>query len=128
MSAGRVGRGGGEPVGNRLAGGRGTAAARSHGAEAGRGGGAARGDLRRSEGKGGANGRNGRGLLKWAGPTGGVGGAWRGVAPAVRCRGAELPVVPAEHKLLSAGPTEPWSIREKLCLASSVMRSGDQNW
>lgn len=35
---------------------------------------------------------------------------------------------PAEHKLLSAGPTEPWSIREKLCLASSVMRSGDQNW
>ncbi|XP_043925439.1 bromodomain-containing protein 8 isoform X8 [Protopterus annectens] len=34
----------------------------------------------------------------------------------------------AEHKLLSIGPTEPWSIREKLCLASSVMRSGDQNW
>ncbi|CAI5766961.1 bromodomain-containing protein 8 isoform X8 [Podarcis lilfordi] len=33
-----------------------------------------------------------------------------------------------KHKLLSAGPTEPWSIREKLCLASSVMRSGDQNW
>ncbi|XP_029419981.1 bromodomain-containing protein 8 isoform X2 [Nannospalax galili] len=33
-----------------------------------------------------------------------------------------------EHKLLSTGPTEPWSIREKLCLASSVMRSGDQNW
>ncbi|PNJ59579.1 BRD8 isoform 15, partial [Pongo abelii] len=32
------------------------------------------------------------------------------------------------HKLLSTGPTEPWSIREKLCLASSVMRSGDQNW
>ncbi|EOA96078.1 Bromodomain-containing protein 8, partial [Anas platyrhynchos] len=29
---------------------------------------------------------------------------------------------------LGAGPTEPWSIREKLCLASSVMRSGDQNW
>ncbi|XP_076835563.1 bromodomain-containing protein 8 isoform X2 [Brachyhypopomus gauderio] len=23
---------------------------------------------------------------------------------------------------------EPWSIREKLCLASSVMKSGDQNW
>lgn len=40
---------------------------------------------------------------------------------------ARLPC-PAEHKLLSAGPTEPWSIREKLCLASSVMRSGDQNW
>ncbi|XP_062977084.1 bromodomain-containing protein 8 isoform X6 [Elgaria multicarinata webbii] len=33
-----------------------------------------------------------------------------------------------KHKLLNAGPTEPWSIREKLCLASSVMRSGDQNW
>ncbi|XP_024071145.1 bromodomain-containing protein 8 isoform X3 [Terrapene carolina triunguis] len=33
-----------------------------------------------------------------------------------------------KHKLLGAGPTEPWSIREKLCLASSVMRSGDQNW
>uniref|UniRef100_A0A8C7BFA2 Bromodomain-containing protein 8 n=1 Tax=Neovison vison TaxID=452646 RepID=A0A8C7BFA2_NEOVI len=32
-----------------------------------------------------------------------------------------------KHKLLSTGPTEPWSIREKLCLASSVMRSGDQN-
>ncbi|XP_034297627.1 bromodomain-containing protein 8 isoform X3 [Pantherophis guttatus] len=33
-----------------------------------------------------------------------------------------------KHKLMNAGPTEPWSIREKLCLASSVMRSGDQNW
>ncbi|XP_077121788.1 bromodomain-containing protein 8 isoform X3 [Ranitomeya variabilis] len=33
-----------------------------------------------------------------------------------------------KHKLLSIGPTEPWSVREKLCLASSVMRSGDQNW
>ncbi|XP_040614018.1 bromodomain-containing protein 8 isoform X8 [Mesocricetus auratus] len=33
-----------------------------------------------------------------------------------------------KHKVLSTGPTEPWSIREKLCLASSVMRSGDQNW
>ncbi|KTG05198.1 hypothetical protein cypCar_00024122 [Cyprinus carpio] len=30
--------------------------------------------------------------------------------------------------MLSLGPTEPWSVREKLCLASSVMRSGDQNW
>ncbi|MBN3317305.1 BRD8 protein, partial [Atractosteus spatula] len=29
---------------------------------------------------------------------------------------------------MSLGPTEPWSVREKLCLASSVMRSGDQNW
>ncbi|XP_030429850.1 bromodomain-containing protein 8 isoform X5 [Gopherus evgoodei] len=35
---------------------------------------------------------------------------------------------PVKHKLLGAGPTEPWSVREKLCLASSVMRSGDQNW
>ncbi|XP_047209812.1 bromodomain-containing protein 8 isoform X1 [Girardinichthys multiradiatus] len=33
-----------------------------------------------------------------------------------------------KHKILNVGPTEPWSIREKLCLASSVMRSGDQNW
>lgn len=33
-----------------------------------------------------------------------------------------------EHKILNVGPTEPWSVREKLCLASSVMRSGDQNW
>uniref|UniRef100_A0A8D3BJE5 Bromodomain-containing protein 8 n=1 Tax=Scophthalmus maximus TaxID=52904 RepID=A0A8D3BJE5_SCOMX len=34
----------------------------------------------------------------------------------------------AEHKLLVIGPTEPWSVREKLCLATSVMKSGDQNW
>lgn len=53
-----------------------------------------------------------------------TGWAW----PPARRRGAELGCVPAEHKLLGAGPTEPWSIREKLCLASSVMRSGDQNW
>ncbi|MBN3291742.1 BRD8 protein, partial [Polypterus senegalus] len=33
-----------------------------------------------------------------------------------------------KHKLMNLGPTEPWSIKEKLCLASSVMRSGDQNW
>ncbi|KAM4675388.1 bromodomain-containing protein 8 isoform 2-T2 [Discoglossus pictus] len=33
-----------------------------------------------------------------------------------------------KHKLINIGPTEPWSVREKLCLASSVMRSGDQNW
>ena len=25
-------------------------------------------------------------------------------------------------------PTDVWSVREKLALASSVMRSGDQNW
>lgn len=35
---------------------------------------------------------------------------------------------PSEHKIMNVGPTEPWSVREKLCLASSVMRSGDQNW
>ncbi|KAF7647816.1 hypothetical protein LDENG_00166230 [Lucifuga dentata] len=34
----------------------------------------------------------------------------------------------SKHKILNVGPTEPWSVREKLCLASSVMRSGDQNW
>uniref|UniRef100_A0A8C5EUV4 Bromodomain-containing protein 8 n=1 Tax=Gouania willdenowi TaxID=441366 RepID=A0A8C5EUV4_GOUWI len=33
-----------------------------------------------------------------------------------------------EHKLLVIGPSEPWSVREKLCLATSVMKSGDQNW
>ncbi|XP_034407031.1 bromodomain-containing protein 8 [Cyclopterus lumpus] len=33
-----------------------------------------------------------------------------------------------KHKLLVIGPTEPWSAREKLCLATSVMKSGDQNW
>ncbi|KAM9439124.1 bromodomain-containing protein 8 isoform 4-T4 [Salvelinus alpinus] len=33
-----------------------------------------------------------------------------------------------KHKLLSMGPTESWSVREKLCLATSVMKSGDQNW
>uniref|UniRef100_A0A3Q3EEV2 Myb-like domain-containing protein n=1 Tax=Labrus bergylta TaxID=56723 RepID=A0A3Q3EEV2_9LABR len=31
-------------------------------------------------------------------------------------------------ELLVFGPTEPWSVREKLCLATSVMKSGDQNW
>ncbi|KAI3373621.1 hypothetical protein L3Q82_022223, partial [Scortum barcoo] len=39
-----------------------------------------------------------------------------------------LSIFPAEHKLLVIGPTEPWSVREKLCLATSVMKSGDQNW
>ncbi|XP_030009540.1 bromodomain-containing protein 8 isoform X2 [Sphaeramia orbicularis] len=33
-----------------------------------------------------------------------------------------------KHKLVVVGPTEPWSVREKLCLATSVMKSGDQNW
>ncbi|CAJ1064004.1 bromodomain-containing protein 8 isoform X1 [Xyrichtys novacula] len=33
-----------------------------------------------------------------------------------------------KHKLLVILPTEPWSVREKLCLATSVMKSGDQNW
>ncbi|XP_029925185.1 bromodomain-containing protein 8 isoform X2 [Myripristis murdjan] len=36
--------------------------------------------------------------------------------------------VGSKHKLLAIGPTEPWSVREKLCLATSVMKSGDQNW
>lgn len=60
-----------------------------------------------------------------AGPAEGAAGSSPGEPR--RCPRA-LPACPAEHKLLSAGPTEPWSIREKLCLASSVMRSGDQNW
>ncbi|XP_030841429.1 bromodomain-containing protein 8 isoform X6 [Strongylocentrotus purpuratus] len=30
--------------------------------------------------------------------------------------------------MATSAPMEQWSIREKLCLASSVMRSGDQNW
>jgi len=25
-------------------------------------------------------------------------------------------------------PVDTWSIKEKLCLASAVLRSGDQNW
>ncbi|XP_033954351.1 bromodomain-containing protein 8 isoform X3 [Pseudochaenichthys georgianus] len=33
-----------------------------------------------------------------------------------------------KHKLLVIEPSEPWSVREKLCLATSVMKSGDQNW
>ncbi|KAL6098581.1 brd8 [Pungitius sinensis] len=33
-----------------------------------------------------------------------------------------------KHQLLVIGPTEPWSVREKLCLATSVMKSGDKNW
>ncbi|CAB1421276.1 unnamed protein product [Pleuronectes platessa] len=33
-----------------------------------------------------------------------------------------------KHKLHVIGPTEPWSVREKLCLATSVMKSGHQNW
>eukprot|EP00075_Anas_platyrhynchos_P034740 XP_027323993.1 H/ACA ribonucleoprotein complex subunit 2 isoform X9 [Anas platyrhynchos] len=43
-------------------------------------------------------------------------------------RAGKMAAGTGKHKLLGAGPTEPWSIREKLCLASSVMRSGDQNW
>jgi hypothetical protein len=33
----------------------------------------------------------------------------------------------AEYRLKQM-PTDVWSVREKLALASSVMRSGDQNW
>ena len=36
-------------------------------------------------------------------------------------------VVYAEMRLKQM-PTDVWSVREKLALASSVMRSGDQNW
>lgn len=118
----------GEAAGNRWAGGRGTLEVHRHGAGAGRDGGAAWGGLRGEAGL-----TVGVGVVDWRGR--GQGAAWAGLGSeglrpwrAVGCRGAELPVVPAEHKLLSAGPTEPWSIREKLCLASSVMRSGDQNW
>ncbi|XP_037365125.1 bromodomain-containing protein 8 isoform X5 [Talpa occidentalis] len=50
------------------------------------------------------------------------------VSSGVRDFGAKMATGTGKHKLLSTGPTEPWSIREKLCLASSVMRSGDQNW
>uniref|UniRef100_A0A8C4Q5I0 Bromodomain containing 8 n=1 Tax=Eptatretus burgeri TaxID=7764 RepID=A0A8C4Q5I0_EPTBU len=35
---------------------------------------------------------------------------------------------PGKHKAQNLCPMEPWSTREKLCLASSVQRSGDQNW
>lgn len=89
-------------------------------------------ELYRSGG-GGASG----GVVGANGPGEGA-GPWRGRRfwGGVGCLGSPVgsagpltpPPVPAEHKLLSAGPTEPWSIREKLCLASSVMRSGDQNW
>ncbi|XP_072026754.1 bromodomain-containing protein 8-like isoform X2 [Amphiura filiformis] len=35
----------------------------------------------------------------------------------------------AKPKMMSSlAPTDQWSVKEKLCLASSVMRSGDQNW
>uniref|UniRef100_A0A8B9N7W0 Bromodomain-containing protein 8 n=2 Tax=Accipitrinae TaxID=8955 RepID=A0A8B9N7W0_9AVES len=52
----------------------------------------------------------------------------RGSALPPSGRAGKMAAGTGKHKLLSAGPTEPWSIREKLCLASSVMRSGDQNW
>lgn len=41
---------------------------------------------------------------------------------------SSFPPTSVEHKLLVIGPTEQWSVREKLCLATSVMKSGDQNW
>uniref|UniRef100_G1KFR5 Bromodomain-containing protein 8 n=1 Tax=Anolis carolinensis TaxID=28377 RepID=G1KFR5_ANOCA len=55
-------------------------------------------------------------------------GTDRGSFPSMHRASAGKMAAGTEHKLLSVGPTEPWSIREKLCLASSVMRSGDQNW
>ena len=33
-----------------------------------------------------------------------------------------------EHKLPPGQNPDEWTIREKLTLASSVVRSGDQNW
>ena len=33
-----------------------------------------------------------------------------------------------ELKIASPTPQEEWTIRERLILASSVVRSGDQNW
>ena len=36
--------------------------------------------------------------------------------------------VHSEHSSSPAAPLEEWSIQERLCLASSVVRSGDQNW
>uniref|UniRef100_A0A8B9ENY3 Bromodomain-containing protein 8 n=1 Tax=Anser cygnoides TaxID=8845 RepID=A0A8B9ENY3_ANSCY len=57
------------------------------------------------------------------------GGLCARLRPAARSgRAGKMAAGTGKHKLLGAGPTEPWSIREKLCLASSVMRSGDQNW
>lgn len=34
----------------------------------------------------------------------------------------------SEQKLPSGQSSDEWTIREKLALASSVVRSGDQNW
>ncbi|XP_006821018.1 bromodomain-containing protein 8-like [Saccoglossus kowalevskii] len=33
-----------------------------------------------------------------------------------------------QRTLLKSAPTDKWSVRERLCLGSSVLRSGDQNW
>ncbi|XP_031571190.1 bromodomain-containing protein 8-like isoform X2 [Actinia tenebrosa] len=33
-----------------------------------------------------------------------------------------------KHKSAVSQPQDEWTVREKLCLASSVLRSGDQNW
>ena len=38
------------------------------------------------------------------------------------------PPGPSTAPRLKAGPLEPWTIREKLCLASAVRHNGDQNW
>ncbi len=38
------------------------------------------------------------------------------------------PPGPSSAPRLQAGPLEPWTIREKLCLASAVRHNGDQNW
>lgn len=33
-----------------------------------------------------------------------------------------------EHLKKKRAPIDKWSIKEQLCLASAVVRSGDQNW
>lgn len=38
------------------------------------------------------------------------------------------PPGPSSMPRLQAGPLEPWTIRERLCLASAVRHNGDQNW
>ncbi|XP_078597768.1 bromodomain-containing protein 8-like isoform X10 [Branchiostoma floridae x Branchiostoma japonicum] len=34
----------------------------------------------------------------------------------------------SQHKLKMQNPQDKWTLREQLCLASAVLRSGDQNW
>lgn len=57
-------------------------------------------------------------------------GVPRGAAEGARRAVGSLHSFPSPGRAQAAErrPHGPWSIREKLCLASSVMRSGDQNW